>query len=203
MICDDQIFRNSFKNIRGTPQWCHNMTLDVLAKCRVFGVTTFFLTWSAALFKWTNIIKIVAKQYGETLTDEDVNKMTWNDKVQYLKRNPVTVARQIDHIFNKVFPKMLMSGMHPIGQILNYDDRREFQQRTGLEHAHVQVHIKDAPKIDENNYDHDNEVIDFIDKYITCSLPDKTQHPELFDLVNTVQRHHHTTTCRKKKGVRC
>ena len=42
-----------------------------------------------------------------------------------------------------------MSGMHPIGQILNYDDRREFQQRTGLEHAHVQVHIKDAPKIDE------------------------------------------------------
>ena len=98
---------------------------------------------------------------------------------------------------------MLMSGMHPIGHILNYDNRREFQQRTGLEHAHVQVHIKDAPKIDENNSDHDNEVIDFIDKYITCSLPDKAQYPELFDLVNTVQRHHHTTTCRKKKGVRC
>ena len=161
------------------------------------------MTWSAAIFKWTNIIKIVAKQYGETLTDNDVNNMSWSDKVKYLKRNPVTVARQIDYIFNKVFPKMLMSGMHPIGQILNYDDRREFQHRTGLEHAHVQVHIKDAPKIDENNSEHDGEVIEFIDKYITCSLPDKKEYPDLHDLVNTVQKHHHTTTCRKNSGSRC
>ena len=36
MICDDQIFRNSFKNIRGTRLWCYNTTLDVLAKCKVF-----------------------------------------------------------------------------------------------------------------------------------------------------------------------
>ena len=39
----------------------------------------------------------------ENLTDEDVNNMNWSEKVQYFKRNPVTVARQIDHIFNKVF----------------------------------------------------------------------------------------------------
>ena len=31
MISDDQIF-SSFKNIRGTPQYFHNMLLDVLAK---------------------------------------------------------------------------------------------------------------------------------------------------------------------------
>ncbi|XP_066911966.1 uncharacterized protein [Clytia hemisphaerica] len=203
MINDDQIFQNSFKNIRGTPQWCHNMMLDVLAKCRVFGPSTYFLTWSAALFKWTSIIKVVATQYGENLTDEEVNNMSWSEKVQYLKRNPVTVARQIDHIFNKVFPKMLMSGMHPIGQILNYDDRREFQHRTGLEHVHSQVHIKDAPKINERDSSKDNEVIDFIDKYVTCQLPDKEKYPELYHLVNTVQKHHHTFTCRKKSGSRC
>ena len=203
MICDDQIFQNSFKNIRGTPQWCHNLMLDVLAKCKVFGASTWFLTWTAALFKWTNIIKVVATQYGENLSDEEVNKMDWSQKVQYFKRNPVTVARQIDHIFNKVFPKMLMSGMHPIGQILNYDDRREFQHRTGLEHVHAQVHIKDAPRINENDSSNDQEVVDFIDKYITCSLPDKDEHPKLHSLVNTVQKHHHTTTCRKKSGSRC
>ena len=203
MISDDQIFQNSFKNIRGTPQWCHNMMLDVLAKCRVFGPSTYFVTWTVALFKWTNIIKVVATQYGENLTDEDVNNMDWSQKVQYFKRNPVTVARQIDHIFNKVFPKMLMNGMHPIGQILNYDDRREFQHRSGLEHVHAQVHIKDAPLIDENDSSKDGQVVDFIDKYITCSLPDQKEYPELYELVNTVQKHHHTTTCRKKSGSRC
>ena len=89
--------------------------------------------------------------------------------------------------------------MHPIGQILNFDDRREFQNR-GTEHIHAPIHVVDAPKIDENE---DSEVVDFIDKYITCSLPDKVEHPELNSLVNKVQTHHHTTTCRKKKGVTC
>ena len=178
------------------------MRLDVLAKALVFGVIMFFVTWSAALFKWTNVIKIVAQQYGGTLTNEDVNNMDWSTKVKYFKRNPVTVARQIDHIFNKVFPNILYSGMHPIGQILNHDERREFQHRTGLEHAHIQIHVKDAPKIDENDSEND-EIVEFINKYITCSLPDKDDFPDLHGLVNTVQTHHHTTTCRNKNGLTC
>ena len=100
MISDDQIFA-SFKNIRGTPQYFHNMLLDVLAKIRQFGVYTFFLTFSAAEFHWTEIIQVVARQYGEILTDENVNNMDWSTKLKYLKRNPVTVARQIDYVFRK------------------------------------------------------------------------------------------------------
>ena len=46
-----------------------------------------------------------------------VNEMDWSTKVKYLKRNPVTVARQVDYIFRQVFGKILYSGMHPIGQI--------------------------------------------------------------------------------------
>ena len=74
MISDDQIF-SSFKNIRGTPQYFHNMLLDVLAKIRQFGVYTLFLSCSAAEFHWTEIIQVVACQYGEILTDEQVNAM--------------------------------------------------------------------------------------------------------------------------------
>ena len=92
--------------------------------------------------------------------------------------------------------------MHPIGQILNFDDRREFQNR-GTEHIHAPIHVVDAPKIDENDNEKDGEVVKFIDKYITCSLPDNVEHPELNSLVKKVQTHHHTTTCRKKKGVTC
>ena len=58
--------------------------------------------------------------------------------------------------------------MHPIGQILNFDDEKEFQNR-GIEHMHALIHIVDAPKINENE---GSEVVDFIDKYIRCALPD-------------------------------
>ena len=44
---------------------------------------------------------------------------------------------------------------------------------------------------------------EFIDKYILCALSDEEKYPEMNKLVRKVQIHHHTTTCRKKKGVRC
>ena len=74
MISDDQI-SSAFKNIRGTPHYFHNMLLDVLAKIKQFGVYTFLLSCSAAEFHWTEIIQVVARQYGEILTDEQVNAM--------------------------------------------------------------------------------------------------------------------------------
>ena len=135
---------------------------------------------------------IVACQYVETL-------MNWSNKMNYLKRNPVTVARQIDYIFQQLWGKVILSDMHSIGQILNFADRRELQNR-GTEHMHAPIHIVDAPKIDENN---DGEVIEFIDKYFTCALPDEEKCPEMNKLVKKVQIHHHTTTCRNKKGVTC
>ena len=151
MMSADQVFA-SFKNIRGTPQYFHNMLLDILAKVRQFNVYTWWLTLSAAEFYWTEIIQIVARQYGENLTEEEINNMDWSQKCNYLKRNPVTVARQIDYIFKKVFGTVILSAMHPIGQILNYDDRREFQNR-GTEHVHVPIHVMGAPKIDEDSDD--------------------------------------------------
>ena len=109
MISDDQIF-SFFKNIRGTPQYLHNMLLDVLAKIRQFEAYTFFLTCSAAEFHWTEIIQVVARQYGQTLTGGRVNAMDWITKVNYLKRNPSTIARQID--FKQLWGKV--TGHHQI-----------------------------------------------------------------------------------------
>ena len=117
-----------------------------------------------------------------------------------MKRNPVTVARQIDHIFKTLWGEVVMSGMHPIGQILNFDERGEFQTGTGNKHVHAAIHVKDAPKVDE---DSDEVVINYIDKYVTVAFPDKTKYSEFHDLVKRVQTHHHTQTCSKKQGVTC
>ena len=59
-----------------------------------------------------------------------------------------------------------MRGMHPFGQILNYDSKREYQLR-GRENPHCGFHIMGATRTDEND---DSEVIAFIDKLTTCSI---------------------------------
>ena len=46
-------------------------------------------------------------------------------------------------------------------------------------------------------------MIAFIGKYITCSIPKEKEYPALNKLVNKVQQHRHTFTCREKKGVAC
>ena len=89
--------------------------------------------------------------------------------------------------------------MHSIGQILNFDAQREFQKR-GTEHIRAPIHVADAPKIDKSE---GSELVEFIDNYITCALPDVTKYPEMSDLVKKVQTQHHATICRKKKGVAC
>ena len=80
----------------------------------------------AAEFYGTEIIQVIAHQFGEILTDEQVNEMDCSTKVNYLKRNPVPVASQIDYVFKQLWGKVILSGMHPIGQILNFDGRRDF-----------------------------------------------------------------------------
>lgn len=51
-------------------------------------------------------------------------------------------------------------------------------------HEHAAVHVKEAPKVDENT---DGEVVAFIDRYATCHIPDKNLDPELHNLVMTRQ----------------
>ena len=72
-------------------------------KIRQFGVYTFFLTCAAAEFNWTEIVKTVSRQHGENLADDEIHQMDWSTKVKYLKRNPVTVTRQIDCIFRQLW----------------------------------------------------------------------------------------------------
>ncbi len=125
--------------------------------------------------------------------------MNWKEKHEWLQRNPVTVARQIDYIFEQLWGKVILSGVHPVGQILNYDIRKEMQGR-GTAHFHSAVHVKGAPKLDEAS---DEEFAAFADKYISCSIPDPEDDPELHTLVLTRQWHYHKNTCKKNKTKEC
>ena len=71
------------------------------------------------------------------------------------------------HRIQSFFAQYLLSDAHPLGEITDYVIKIEFQMR-GSPHAHCLLWVKDAPKIDQ---DPDEVVIDFIDKYITATLP--------------------------------
>ena len=180
--------------IRGTPAFWQRAQSDLLACVRQLGVPTWFCSFSSADLRWANLLDAILKQEGRTQTAEDLD---WADRCELLRRNPVTAARMFDYRWNCFLKEVLMSPSHPIGKIVDYFYRVEFQQR-GSPHVHCLFWIENAPKIDKNT---DEEVIQFIDTYVTCELP--SQDEPLKDIVTSVQQHskRHSKTCKKNNTV--
>ena len=80
---------------------------------------------------------------------------------------------------------VILNKMHIFVQTLNFEDQREFGNRE-TEHMNTPIYIVDAQKVDENQ---NIDVVEFIDKYITCALPDNTEYPEMRNLVKKVKTH--------------
>uniref|UniRef100_A0AAX7UK93 ATP-dependent DNA helicase n=1 Tax=Astatotilapia calliptera TaxID=8154 RepID=A0AAX7UK93_ASTCA len=182
------------KPIRGTPAFWQAAQRDLLACVRQLGIPTWFCSFSSADMRWTNLLYSILKQQGRT---ETVEQLEWADRCDLLRRNPVTAARMFDFRWHCFLKEVLMSPLHPIGKIKDYFYRVEFQQR-GSPHVHCLFWIENAPQIDKNT---DEEVIQFIDEYVTCELP--SQDETLLDIVSSVQQHskRHSKTCKKKNTV--
>ncbi|XP_073681626.1 uncharacterized protein [Garra rufa] len=182
------------KPIRGTPAFWQAAQRDLLACVRQLGVPTWFCSFSSADMRWKNLLFSILKQEGRT---ETVEELEWADRCELLRRNPVTAARMFDFRWHCFLREVLMSSAHPIGKIKDYFYRVEFQQR-GSPHIHCLFWIENAPLIDKNT---DEEVIQFIDKYVTCELP--SSDDSLLDIVTSVQQHskRHSKSCKKKNTV--
>ena len=176
------------KQVRGTPAYWQKVHYDVLAMIRQLGIPTWFLTLSAAEMKWPEVIQIIARQYGEILSDEAVCNMTWEDKTTWLKRNPVTAARHFQYRLDQFWKTFITSKTKPVGEVKDYMIRIEFQAR-GSPHAHTILWIKDAPQYGK---DSDEKVTEFIDKYQVCCYPHDDD--ELESLVQ-LQKHTHSSSC--------
>lgn len=105
------------------------------------------MTGSAYEFHQTEIIQVAACQYGETLTDEQASAMDWDTKMNYLKNKSSYYSRTI-LLFKRLWGRVVLIRIHPIGQILNVDDWRSSKIRT--EHMYSPIHLVDVLKIDKN-----------------------------------------------------
>ena len=134
---------------------------------QTLGIPTWFLTFSSADLKWSEMIQAVAVQFGRKLSQKDVLKMSIADRIRYLHQNPITGVQMFQHRIEAFFFEYLLSDAHPLGHITDYVIKIEFQMR-GSPHAHYLLWVKDAPKIDKHP---DDVVCAFIDKYITSVIP--------------------------------
>ena len=187
----DDLSINFLQKVRGSPAYFNKLLYDLLGMVRQLGNCTWFLTLSAADLKWTDTIQIIAAQNGQHLSDQEVDSLTWEQKCLWLRTNPVTAARHFDHRLQMFMNTLILGNSHPIGHIQDYKYRIEFQQR-GSPHAHMLIWVKNAPQVKDSNSE---EVSHFVDRYITCSVPDDDD--ELAELVKTVQKHSHSAACRK------
>ncbi|CAG2247064.1 unnamed protein product [Mytilus edulis] len=178
--------------VRGTPPYWERTMKDLYAMIRQIGIPTFFLTFSAGETRWDDVLNTLLQVSHDR---RNICDLQWTDKCKLIKDNPVICARLFDHRVKALFTDILMSPAQPIGKIVDFFFRTEFQQR-GSPHIHCLVWIDGAPKL---NQDSDKDICRFVDQHITCQLPDKDKNPKLYEIVTSVQMHSksHTKSCKK------
>ena len=201
VMLNDIVFKDiGFKflnTVRGSPPYFQAVAKDLFAMIRQLGPATFFTSFSAAETRWKHLLKILGKIVdGVDYNDEIVENLTWAEKCRLIQSDPATCARHFDRQVQLLF-KFLKDDVEPLGPLVDYFYRVEFQQR-GSPHIHCLLWIKDSPKIEGDAED----VIEFIDKYISCSKPTMEYDEEMSALVAN-QMHRHSHTCRKGRKFQC
>ncbi|XP_072048303.1 uncharacterized protein [Amphiura filiformis] len=184
LIRRDEGYRFLVK-IRGTPAYWEKSKRDVFAMIRQLGIPTFFITFSAADRRWIDIDNgILISQGKQPMTAEQHKNMTWEDHCKIIMSNPAAAARMFQQRVHTLINDVILSPANPIGKVEDYYYRTEFQQR-GWPHIHMIAWVKDAPEFDTYP---DEEIAEFIDKYVSCELPPE-EDVELHEIVSKVQMH--------------
>lgn len=182
------------RNLRGSPAYWESAKKDLFAMIRQLSIPTWFCSLSAAESRWTDLLKILGKLVNEKdYTDDDIENLTWQEKCKLIKSDPVTCTRYFNHRVQVFISDVLKSSLAPLGKIVDYFYRVEFQQR-GTPHIHMLVWIENAPKYGINS---NQEISDFVDKHSICQKND-----EIPNLIN-IQIHRHAKTCRRKGKKIC
>ena len=85
-----------------------------------------------------------------------------------LNLNPVVVAKHLQYRVQTFFAEVLLSKVNPIGNIVHYALRIEFQMRRSP-HLHALIWTTDCPKLTRETK---QDYINFIDTHVQAYLPD-------------------------------
>ena len=183
-----------FESLRGSPAYWKRTMNDLFAMIRQLGLPTFFVTFSSGELstRWPEVVKLIERQKGN-----DCHKPNYDQRCEILRSNPVFAVKHFDYRVKEFFKQVIRSPEQPLGNVTDSFIRLEFQQR-GAPHIHCLLWVENAPVFDQ---DDDETVTAFVDRYISCKLPDESEDPELHEMVTNVQMHNknHSPSCKKGK----
>ena len=171
----------SVNKIPGTAQYWISVRRKIEAMMEEFGPPTWFITFNPAEYYWDDLIKYVRDNNKDL---EGVDNLTDSE---LLAKDPVLVSNYMHMRFAAI--KKFILEANPLGKVIHHFIRHEYQGR-GMVHFHCVLWVEDAPVIGVNS---DKEVVDFIQKYVSCKIPDQNTEPELHEIVMNCQQH----SCRK------
>lgn len=191
-IASDNAFQ--FMNtITGTPAYWELQKKKVMAMVRQFGICTFFITLSAAETQWKDLLRILMKTV-KGVDNADVDNLSFEQKAELIRKDPVTCALYFDHRFKEVLKTWKNTTEGPFKQytLKHQYYRIEFQHR-GSPHVHMLCWLEGAPTFDGDNPQNIDEITEFIDSIITTN----SENPDVKDCIQ-YQYHRCTKTCYKR-----
>ena len=194
LICQDQAYL-FLRKIPGTPPYWQKFMYEILAMVKQLGIPTWFMTLSCADLRWPELFQIIARIQGKMMTNEEVDALSYNEKCQMVNLNPVVVAKHFQYRVETFFTEVLFTDAKPIGKIVYYALRIEFQMR-GSPHLHALIWTSDCPRL---NHDNKQAYVNYIDEHVQAYLPSKEEDGELHELVNMYQKHSHSKSCRNTR----
>ncbi|CAC5381739.1 unnamed protein product [Mytilus coruscus] len=146
-------------------------TEDPVSKLREVSFETCVqIQTQSADLRWHDTIQIIARQQGKSLTPQQIDELYWEEKCKYLRSNPLTAARHFQYILDALLSTLVLA--------VNCQSKPLF-----LQNQIPTAWVTTRPWS--------------VDGYFTCALPSEEDDPELFKLVDQLQRHLHSAACRK------
>ena len=88
------------RDIRGTQAYWNSVKIQLYAMFRTLGPPTFFITLSADVNNWTDVMVVLSKCKGQNLSKEQASALSPSEKRALMMTNPVVTARHFAHRLN-------------------------------------------------------------------------------------------------------
>ncbi|CAK1580723.1 unnamed protein product [Parnassius mnemosyne] len=178
----------TMRNIRGSASYWQKCCSELIAMVRTLEPPTWFLTFSCNDLNWPDMIKALLIADGRDI--DDVDRLSFPERLNLVQKHPVVLARQFTVRVNALM-RFLKRNKDCLGGLIeDFWYRVEFQNR-GSPHLHMLVWCSNVPNFTTP------EGVAVIERVVSCSLTPNDL--VLRKLVEDLQIHKHTATCKKNR----
>lgn len=189
----DRTLENSirilFSQIRGSGEYWAKRRQELKAMVSSLGPPCWFFTCSFAEYAWDDMQEMLIEM------NKDLSSIRNMRLGERCAMDPVMTCKHGHKRFQDFFNTVILTKNNPpLGEVIDYMWRVEYQAR-GAPHYHMVLWVKDSPKFGESS---EEEILHFIQQYVTCRLPCPKKAPVMCDRVERFQRHR----CRRNYCLR-